>query len=120
MFLPTRSSGSGNRAMMLPSRSAIKIEAVGDKPRSLRCSESHARSRPANTTPGDQALVVLEALGKMYHPLASRRIDPVISHSEPGLGHCTLEEGLVRHRRILIRPLVQKTRPLVSAAPSSA
>jgi hypothetical protein len=42
MFFPTRSSGWGSLAMMLPSRSAIKIEAVGGKPRSLRWLVSHA------------------------------------------------------------------------------
>ena len=100
MFLPTRSSGWGSLAMMLPSRSAIKIEAVGAKPRSLRWSESHAKSRPANTTPAIHALVILEALGKMDHPLATGRIDPIISDGKPRLGHGTLEEGLVRNRRI--------------------
>ena len=52
---------------------------------------------------GGAALVVLEALGKMDHPLTIGRIDPIISDGEPGLGHRTLEEGLVRDRRIRCR-----------------
>ena len=51
IFLPTSASGLGNREIMLPSRSAIRIEEVGDSPLSFRCSESHRRSRPAKTTP---------------------------------------------------------------------
>jgi hypothetical protein len=53
------SSGWDIRAMIFP--------AVGDKPRSLSCSESHAR-----------------LLGRTYHSLFGRGVDPIILHSRPG------------------------------------
>ena len=74
-------------------RQAALCEVVG-KPRQVEAGEYDT---------GGAALVVLEALGKMDHPLAIGRIDPIISDGEPGLGHSTLEEGLVRDRRIRCR-----------------
>jgi len=51
IFLPTSTSGFGKRAIIFPSRSAIRIDDCGDSPLSLRCSESQCRSSPAKTTP---------------------------------------------------------------------
>ena len=69
------------------------LEVLG-KPRQIEAGEND---------PGNLALVVLEALGKMYHPLLGRRIDPVISDGEPGLRHCALEKRLIRDRGIRCR-----------------
>ncbi len=74
-------------------RQAALVEVVG-QPRQVEAGEYDT---------GNSAVVILEALGKMDHPLAIGRIDPVIPDGEPRLGHRTLEEGLVRDRRIRCR-----------------
>src|SRR5260370_4890270 len=58
----------------------------------------------------DKAVVVLEALGKMDHPLTIGRIHPIIPDGEPRLSHSTLKEALARHRRIRC-PLAARKEP---------
>ena len=55
------------------------------------------------TVSGNTAFVVFKTLGKMNHAPRAGRIDPVISHRKPRLGHCTREEGLVCNRGIRCR-----------------
>ena len=50
--------------------------------------------------PGNLIIAVVEALGEMYHLLASGRIDPVVADGKSRLSHCPLEKGLICHRRI--------------------
>src|SRR5713101_6277160 len=75
IFFPTSLSGFGSREMMLPSRSAIRIEAVA----------------------------VGEFLGEVDHFFAGRVIDPVIADGKPILGHGAPKERLRGNRRVAQR-----------------